>query len=65
MPSPYWQMIIDGDYAEVPDTDLDWLRDQPWFQKKIDLYMAVDRELKTRKRSHYHVADRYGRTLED
>lgn len=65
MASPYWKMVKDCNFDEVPDTYLDWLLDQAWFQKMLKLYASVQRELATRKRSHYHIEDRFGKTLED
>ena len=64
MASPYWQKVKDGDFAEVPDTYLDFLMGLPWFVKS-PWSEAVAKELATRKRSHYHVRDRYDKTLED
>ena len=64
MTSPYWQMVKDGDFAQVPDTYLDFLLGLPWFVKS-QWAEAVGKELATRKRSHYHVPDQYGKVLED
>jgi ATP-dependent Lon protease len=64
MASPYWQMVRDCDFAQVPDTYLDFLMGLPWFVQS-QWSEAVARELATRKRSHYHVEDKYGGTLED
>lgn len=52
------------DVAEVPDTYLDWLMGEKWFVKRPDAE-DVARELMARKRSHYHVEDEYGKTLEE
>lgn len=64
MASPYWQMVKDGEFDEVPDTYLDWLMGEPWFIR-TQAAKAVAIELATRKRSHYHVPDQFGKTLED
>ena len=62
MASPYWQMVKDRNFDEVPDTYLDWIRDQEWVRP--DTLKAINKELETRKRSHYHVEDRYGKVIE-
>jgi hypothetical protein len=54
--------------AEIPDTYLDWLLGQDWFVKRPgnrEWMEAIGKELATRKRSHWHVEDRFGKTMED
>ena len=63
MTSPYWQKVKDTDFAEVPDTYLDFLMGLDWFVKS-QWAEAVSKELATRKRSHYHVPDQYGKVIE-
>lgn len=63
MTSPYWPMVKARQFDEVPDTYLDWLRDRDWI--KPDTLQAINKELETRKRSHYHVEDRFGKVLDD
>jgi hypothetical protein len=63
MASPYWQKVKDKDFAEVPDTYLDFLLGLGWFVKS-QWSKAVEKELATRKRSHYHVEDQYGKRIE-
>jgi hypothetical protein len=54
------------DFEAIPDTYLDYLQGQPWFVAKFSaLSEAVEKELATRQRSHYHVEDQYGKVLED
>ena len=62
MTSPYWPMVKNRDFAQVPDTYLDWVRDQTWCKKET--VEAINKELETRKRSHYHVEDRYGKVID-
>lgn len=52
------------DIAEVPDTYLDWLMGETWFVKKKDSE-EVAKELAARERSHYHIEDAFGKTIED
>ncbi len=61
MSSPYWQMVKDRNFDEVPDTYLDWCRDQPWIRP--DTMQAINRELETRKRSNYHIEDKFGKVI--
>ncbi len=66
MASPYWQMVKDKNFEQVPDTYLDFLMGCEWFVLKWSKHAkTVAEELKTRNRSHYHVEDKYGKTLED
>lgn len=56
----------DKDLAEIPDTYLDWLLGEQWFfgqERNESLIVEITKELATRKRSHYHVEDDYGKTL--
>ncbi len=40
--------------AEIPSDYLDWIRDADWFRTSHgDAVEAIDKELATRKRSHY------------
>lgn len=60
--TPYWQMVKDRNFDQVPDTYLDWLRDQPW--AKEHTVEAINKELAARKRSHFHVEDRFGKIID-
>lgn len=54
--------------ADIPDTYLDWLIGEGWFIERPgnrDWMLAIGLELEARKRSHYHVADQYDKTMED
>ena len=54
--------------AEIPDTYLDWIIGQEFFfsQKRNEaLIVEITKELATRRKSHYHIEDEYGKTLED
>ena len=54
--------------AEIPDTYLDWLIGAGWFIERPgnrEWIEAIGLELAARKRSHYHVEDDYGKTMED
>ena len=63
MASPYWQMVKDRNFDEVPDTYLDWLLGQKWFLK-MGFVSEVMHELETRRRSHYHVKDQFGKIID-
>lgn len=54
--------------SEIPDTYLDWVIGQDWFveQSRNEKWLeAIERELKTRRKSRCYVPDMYGKTLED
>lgn len=48
MTSPYWQMVKDRNFDEVPDTYLDWCRDQPWIRP--DTLHDINKEREARKK---------------
>jgi hypothetical protein len=60
--SPYWPMVKARQFDEVPDTYLDWVRDQVWCRKET--VEAINKELATRKRSNFHVPDRFGKIID-
>ena len=64
MPSTYWQLVKDHEFANVPDTYLDHLLGEDWFVK-TELAEEVVKELALRKRSYAFVPDQWGKTLED
>jgi hypothetical protein len=54
--------------ADIPDTYLDYIIGEKWFveQPRNRRWIeAIGLELAARKRSHYHVEDYYGKTMEE
>ncbi|WP_218253678.1 hypothetical protein, partial [Candidatus Magnetobacterium casense] len=54
--------VIKSDFDFVPDTYLDWLLGETWFIQNYEAESVnVQKELNTRRRSHYHVEDQFGK----
>jgi hypothetical protein len=65
MPSENWNRLVKREFDNIPDTYLDWLLGQKWFVTKFkDLSVDVEKELAGRKRSYYHVPDKFDKILE-